>query len=289
MQLFDPGSVAAVAGGSSGIGAAVVRALAAEGVEVIFTYHRGEKAATALAAEIAQTGGQARAHPLDVTDEAQVRAFFREIRRVSGRLDVFVGNAGSGQDGLLASMPLRQFKDVLEVNVVGTFLCCREALRVMAAQRSGSMVLVSSISSFVGREGQANYSAAKGAVSAFTRVLAIEGARYGVRVNSVSPGFVETPMTSNIPEQIVQEEVLIGRMARPSEIADAIVMTASERLSYLVGADLIIDGGATISPTNRPRFRSSGRAQVSRTPMNRIPTSQLLADGKAAGRRKERI
>jgi 3-oxoacyl-[acyl-carrier protein] reductase len=261
MQLFDPGSVAAVAGGSSGIGAAVVRALAAEGVEVIFTYHRGEKAATALAAEIEQTGGQARAHPLDVTDEAQVRAFFREIRRVSGRLDVFVGNAGSGQDGLLASMPLRQFRDVLEVNVVGTFLCCREALRVMAAQRSGSMVLVSSI----------------------------EGARYGVRVNSVSPGFVETPMTSNIPEQIVQEEVLIGRMARPDEIADAIVMTASERLSYLVGADLIIDGGATISPTNRPRFRSSGRAQASRTPMNRIPSSQLLANGKPAGRRKERI
>jgi 3-oxoacyl-[acyl-carrier protein] reductase len=264
MQLFEPGTVAAVTGGSRGIGAAAVRTLADEGVEVFFSYRSGEAAAKALEETVAAAGGKAHALRLDVSDEDQVRSFFRGIKAVSGRLDVFVSNAGTGQDGLIATMPTRQFKAALEVNAVGTFLCCREALRLMVAQRSGAMVIVSSVTALIGRQGQASYSAAKGAVTSLARGLAVEGCRYGVRVNSVSPGFVATDMSSTIPEDIVEQDVLIGRMATPDEIANAIVMAASDRLSYLVGANLIVDGGATMSPPNRPRSLSPRRAGAER-------------------------
>lgn len=245
MRLFEPGSVAVVTGGSRGIGRAVVQALAAEGVKVFFTYRSNADLAKALIGELqaADCGAEAQAHQLDVCDEDQVREYFRMIRKSSGRLDLLVNNAGIARDGLAATMPVTRFREVIEVNVIGAFICSREALRIMLRYQSGSIVFMSSALSHRGGRGQANYCASKGALCSMTHSLALEAAPYGIRVNSVSPGFVETDMTRRLPREALSAVVPIGRLATPGEIARTVLMASSPKLSYMTGSDIVVDGG----------------------------------------------
>lgn len=246
VRMFEPGSVAVVTGGSRGIGRAVVQALAAEGVKVFFTYLSNAEMAKSLLEELSGAGQCAEAHQLDVSDEGQVRDYFRMIRKSGVRPDVVVNSAGIALDGLVATMSLGRFRKVIDVNVIGAFLCGREALRMMVDQRRGSIVFISSALSHRGGRGQANYCASKGALWSLTHALALEAAPYGVRVNSVSPGFVDTDMTRRLPREAINAAIPLGRLARPDEIAQAVLLTCSPRLSYLTGSDVVVDGGLLV-------------------------------------------
>ncbi|WP_198168423.1 3-oxoacyl-ACP reductase FabG [Herbidospora yilanensis] len=246
-MLFAEGSVALVTGGSRGIGRAVALDLAAEGAHVIVNYARSEADAKEVVALIEERGGTATAVRADVTDEDAVRAMFREVRTVRGRLDILVTSAGITLDRYLVAMNLEQFRTPMDVNMLGTFLACREALRLMQHQRRGAIVTLSSTSGLDGGfPGQTNYVASKGAIIAFTQALSNEAAPHGVRANVVAPGFVATDMTRKVPAEIrkqYESRIRLGRMGRPEEIASIVSFLASDKASYISGSVVVAHGG----------------------------------------------
>lgn len=245
--MFAQGSVALVTGGSRGIGAAVATDLAANGVHVVVNYSRSEGSAQELVSRIESEGGSASAVWADVTDEDSVRRMFRTLRSEHGRLDVLVTSAGTTNDRHLVAMSSGQFDETMTLNMKGTFLACREAMRIMQHQRRGSIVTISSVSGLDGGfPGQTNYVASKGAIIAFTKALAYEAAPHGVRVNVVAPGFVETDMTKVIPAKLRESygsRIRLGRMGRPEEIANLVTFLASERASYITSETFVANGG----------------------------------------------
>ncbi|WP_157251766.1 3-oxoacyl-ACP reductase FabG [Nonomuraea typhae] len=246
-MLFAEGSVALVTGGSRGIGRAVALDLAREGAHVIVNYARSERDAKDVVALIQETGGSAEAVQADVADEEAVRQMFRGIRADHGRLDVLVTSAGLTLDRYLITMSQEQFRTPLDVNVVGTFLACREALRLMQNQKRGSIVTISSTSGLDGGfPGQTNYVASKGAIIAFTSALSNEAAPHGIRANVVAPGFVATDMTRKVPTDIrkqYESRIRLGRMGRPEEIAAIVSFLASDKASYISGSVIVAHGG----------------------------------------------
>ncbi|GAA4535640.1 MULTISPECIES: 3-oxoacyl-ACP reductase FabG [Nonomuraea] len=246
-MLFTQGSVALVTGGSRGIGRAVALDLAREGAHVIVNYARSEQDAKEVVALIEEEGGSATSARADVTDEESVRRVFREIRADHGRLDVLVTSAGITQDRFLIAMSLEQFRGPVDTNLIGTFLTCREALKLMQHQRSGSIVTLSSSSGLDGGfPGQTNYVASKGAIIAFTHALSNEAAPHGVRANVVAPGFVATDMTRKVPVAIrkqYESRIRLGRMGRPEEIASIVSFLASDKASYMSGSVVVAHGG----------------------------------------------
>lgn len=246
-MLFAEGSVALVTGGSRGIGRAVALDLAAEGAHVIVNYARSDADAKEVVTLIEERGGTATAVRADVTDEDAVRAMFREVRTVRGRLDILVTSAGITLDRYLVAMNLEQFRTPMDVNMTGTFLVCREGLRLMQHQRRGAIVTLSSTSGLDGGfPGQTNYVASKGAIIAFTRALSNEAAPHGVRANVVAPGFVATDMTRKVPAEIrkqYESRIRLGRMGRPEEIASIVSFLASDKASYISGSVVVAHGG----------------------------------------------
>jgi len=245
--MFTEGAVALVTGGSRGIGRAVAVDLAAHGVHVVVNYSRSEESAKELVARIAADGGSASALRADVTDENAVREMFRALRAEHGRLDVLVTSAGVTRDRHLVAMSSAQFQETMDINMTGTFLVCREALRVMQLQRRGAIVTISSASGLDGGfPGQTNYVASKGAIIAFTKALSYEAAPHGVRVNVVAPGFVETDMTRVIPAKLratYASRIRLGRMGRPEEVAHLVTFLASDRASYITSETFVANGG----------------------------------------------
>ncbi|MEV4750712.1 3-oxoacyl-ACP reductase FabG [Streptosporangium sp. NPDC049248] len=239
--------MALVTGGSRGIGRAVALDLAREGAHVVVNYLRAEQDAKDLVAQIEQEGGGATAVQADVTKEEEVQQLFRGLRSDFGRLDVLVTSAGITRDRHLVAMSLAQFREPMDVNVTGTFLSCREALRIMQHQRRGSIVTLSSVSGLDGGfPGQTNYVASKGAIIAFSKALSYEAAPHGVRVNVVAPGFVATDMTRSVPAQIrkqYESRIRLGRMGRPEEIASIVSFLASDKASYVTGEVMVAHGG----------------------------------------------
>lgn len=240
--MFTEGATAVVVGGARGIGRATVRDLAAHDVRVVVGYSNSADQAADLVEEIVADGGDAVAHHVDVTDEAAVQQMFRWVRGEFGRLDVLVNSAGITKDGFLGSMSRGKFDDVMAVNMFGTFLTCREAVKVMAHQRFGSIVNVASAAFARGVQGQSNYCASKGAVVAFTRALAKETAQFGVRANVVAPGYVDTAMIRSVDPSRAKG-VPLGRFGQPDEIAALVTFLASHRASYMTGSIVVIDGG----------------------------------------------
>ncbi|MGW5050505.1 3-oxoacyl-ACP reductase FabG [Actinokineospora sp. NPDC004072] len=245
--MFSEGAVALVTGGSRGIGRAVAVDLAAHGVHVVVNYSRSEERAKELVAQIEADGGSAGLAKADVTDEAAVREMFRALRAEHGRLDVLVTSAGVTRDRHLIAMSAEMFRETLDINMFGTFLVCREAMRIMQHQQRGSIVAISSTSGLDGGfPGQTNYVASKGAIISFSKTLAAEAAPHNVRVNAVAPGFVETDMTKAIPLKIrsgYESRIRLGRMGRPEEIANLVTFLASEKASYITGTVVVANGG----------------------------------------------
>ena len=241
--------VAIVTGGSRGIGRAVVLMLADNGCNVAFNYLSSKDAADALVKEAEAKGVRCLASQVDVRDFTAVKAWVAEMKEKFGRLDILINNAGIVRDKPLMMMLDEDWNDVIDTNLQGMYHAARSCIVTFLKQRSGNIVNISSVSGVIGLPGQTNYSAAKGAMNAFTKALAKEVAAYGIRVNTVAPGFVETDMLASIDEgqkDKVRESVPLGRFGRPEEVAGCVRFLLSEESGYMTGQIIQMDGGIGI-------------------------------------------
>ena len=245
------GKVALVTGASRGIGRATARRFAAEGARVCLA-DLSVDGASAAAAEFVDEGMDALAVQLDVTRSTEVEAAVGKVVERYGRLDILVNNAGVTRDDLIYKMSGEDWSTVLNVHLNGAFLCSQAAQKYMVQNRYGRIVNVSSTSA-LGNRGQANYSAAKAGLQGFTKTLALELGRYGVTVNSVAPGFIQTEMTRATAERMGVDweefvvsrakEIPVGRGGKPEDVASAILYFASEEASFVSGQVLYVAGG----------------------------------------------
>jgi 3-oxoacyl-[acyl-carrier protein] reductase len=237
--------VALVTGASQGIGRATALALAEAGAKVAVAARNAEKLAS-LAAEIEAAGGQALAVPMDVADAAQVKAGFQQTLAKFGRLDILVNNAAITRDTLALRMRLEDWDAVLRTNLTGAHLCIQQALGAMLKQRSGRIINLTSVVAETGNAGQANYVASKAGLIGLTRAIAVEVASRSITVNAVAPGFVETPMTDVLSQELkdkMKAMIPLGRFGQDREIAAAIVFLASDEAGYITGQVLGVNGG----------------------------------------------
>jgi 3-oxoacyl-[acyl-carrier protein] reductase len=237
--------VAIVTGASQGIGRDTALALSEAGAKVAVAARNEEKLA-ALVAEITAKGGEAFAVKMDVADAAQVKAGFKSILDKFGRLDILVNNAAITRDGLAVRMKADDWDEVLRTNLTGAHLCIQQALPTMMRARTGRIINISSVVARMGNAGQANYVTAKAGLLGLTKAIAMEMASRNITVNAIAPGFIETPMTDVLSEQIKEElkaRIPLGRMGNGREIAAAIVFLASDEASYITGQVLDINGG----------------------------------------------
>ena len=237
---------AVVTGGSRGIGRAVCVALAKQGCNVIVNYCHGETNAQETVALCKAEGVEAVAVQADVSTAEGCKKLFDEAMNAFGRVDVLVNNAGITRDNLILRMTEADFDAVLNANLKGAFLCCKEAARRMVRQRYGRIINLSSVVALRGNAGQTNYAASKAGIIGLTKSLARELASRNVTVNAVAPGFIETDMTATLPEAVRAEMakgIPAGRAGRPEDVANAVAFFAAEQSSYLTGQVLCADGG----------------------------------------------
>jgi 3-oxoacyl-[acyl-carrier protein] reductase len=243
------GSVALVTGASRGIGRAVAVALAAEGAQVVVNYASSSGAAEDLVAQITAAGGSAVALQADVSKVDQVETLIGTVLEKFGRIDILVNNAGITRDTLLLRMKPEDWQAVIDLNLTGVFLCTRAVAKPMLKQRSGRIINIASVAGQMGNPGQANYSAAKAGVIGFTKTVAKELSSRGVTVNAVAPGFIETDMTSDLPNT---EEILkfipLGRFGKPEDIAGMVrFLAADPAAAYITGQVFNVDGGMVMA------------------------------------------
>ena len=252
---------ALVTGAASGIGAGVARALGAAGAAVVINYVTNPAAAEAVAAEIRAGGAEATALQADVSSELEVREMFAKAIAHFGTIDILVNNAGLQQDAPLADMTLAQWNKVIGVNLTGMFLCAREAAREMirrgvradVSRAAGKIVCISSVHEVIPWAGHANYAASKGGVKLLMQSLAQELAPHRIRVNSVAPGAIQTPINRaawETPEALASLLRLIpyGRIGQPEDIGRVVAWLASDDADYIHGQTIFVDGGMTLYP-----------------------------------------
>ena len=243
---------AVVTGSTRGIGREIARELASAGMNVVVnsSSEKSLPAAEALAAEIAgQFGVEAVAVAANVADEAEAGALIAAATDAFGRVDVLVNNAGITRDGLAARMSDEDFDAVIDINLKGTFHCCRAAAKVMMKQRWGRIINMSSVVGVYGNAGQVNYAASKAGVIGMTKTLAKEFARRNITANAVAPGFIATDMTDALSE--AQKEAIVGRigsgrLGEPADIAHLVRFLASDEASYITGQVICVDGGMSL-------------------------------------------
>jgi 3-oxoacyl-[acyl-carrier protein] reductase len=239
--------VAVVTGGTRGIGRAVALEFLSEGANVAVSYVSDDDAARAFLEEAGSKSCMV--HKADVSDSSDVAGFFEAVKARFGDTDILVNNAGVTKDGFLMLMREEDWDMVIAVSLKGAFNCSRAACRGMIAKRSGRIINMVSPSAVTGRAGQTNYSAAKGGVLSLTRSLARELAQFGVTVNAICPGVINTDLTRSLPDRLTKElmgMIPLGRFGEAQEVARAAVYLASGASSYITGQNLPVDGGICI-------------------------------------------
>lgn len=245
--------VALVTGGAKGLGAAMCTLFAKEGAAVAVT-DIDESGAQALAADIEKSGGRSRAYAQDVTDEAAWTSTIEAVQADLGGFDILVNNAGIAIVGTVEDCTLADWRKTMTVNLESVFLGTQAAIRYMKPQRSGSIINISSIEGIVGEPIVAAYNASKGGVRIFTKSAALHCAKsgYGIRVNSVHPGFVDTAMVSGAAQALEDPDAFVadvinrhpvGRLGEPMDVAYAALYLASDESTFICGAEMIVDGG----------------------------------------------
>ncbi|MFS8639842.1 MAG: 3-oxoacyl-ACP reductase FabG [Symbiobacteriaceae bacterium] len=243
------GRAALVTGASRGIGRAIARELAAAGAAVMVTYHRQRALAEAVVAEIRAAGGQAEVRPLDVRDPAACEAAVAATVDRFGRIDILVNNAGTALEKLLVDTTPAEWNDLVAVHLTGMYACTRAALPHMLAQRHGRIITISSIWGITGAAGEVAYSAVKAGQNGFTRALAQEVGRFGITVNAVAPGAIDTDMNSFLQGKELQEwlsRVPVGRLGTPEEVAALVRFLAGPNAGFITGQVISPNGGVVV-------------------------------------------
>jgi 3-oxoacyl-[acyl-carrier protein] reductase len=243
------GKIALVTGGSRGIGKAVVQALAQEGAKVAFVYRSNSEAAEQLVSELELDQREAISLQGDVASKQDADKIVEQVLEKWDKIDILVNNAGIIRDGLLATMSEENWQAVISTNLNSVFNFCQAVTRTMMSARFGRIINMSSIAADVGNPGQANYAASKGGINGFTRCIAAELARRGITVNAVSPGFIETDMTTavrNAAGDQIKKKIPVRRLGQPQDIANAVLFLASDESAYITGQILNVDGGLTL-------------------------------------------
>ena len=258
---FLTGQKAVVTGANSGIGKAVAIALGHAGADVVINYVKGDEEAQAVADEASKLGSKAYIHRADVSKEDDVHGMFEKMIATFGTCDILVNNAGMQWDSPFESMTLQQWQKVIDVNLTGQFLCAREAIREFKRRgvkpevscAAGKIIHMSSVHEVIPWAGHANYAASKGGVMLLMKSIAQEVAPYRIRVNSIGPGAIRTPINRDAwstPEAYEKLLKLIPykRIGEPEDIGRAAVWLASDHADYITGTTLFVDGGMTLYP-----------------------------------------
>jgi 3-oxoacyl-[acyl-carrier protein] reductase len=238
--------IAVVTGGSRGIGRGIALELAKRGATVVVNYNSNADAANEVVGLITGAGGVALAVQGDVSQEEGANAVIKAATDTYGRIDILVNNAGTTRDNVIMLMSADDFDTVLDTNLRSTWLCSKAAVRSMMRKRYGRIINITSISGIMGNGGQTNYSASKAGIIGLTKALAREVGSRGITVNAVAPGFVQTDLTANLPEEMLKklnENIPLGRWATIEDIAYATAFLASDEAACITGHTLTVDGG----------------------------------------------
>jgi len=242
------GKTALVTGASRGIGRAIALELAREGAKVAVNYQSNEAKAQEVANEIKKLGGTCLLAKANLADPKEARAMVQRVAEEFTHLDILVNNAGITRDKLLPKMTDEDWLEVIQTNLNAMFFCTSAAIPFMTLQSYGRIVNISSMNGQTGAVGQANYSASKGGIIAFTRTAALELAKSGITVNTVAPGFTETDMFAKVPVAMqtqIKARIPLGRFAQPEEIGRAVVYLVSDG-DYITGQQINVNGGANM-------------------------------------------
>ena len=239
--------VAIVTGGTRGIGRAIVFELIQNGAKVLFTYLKSDESAGIMLDEIKELKGEAEAVKADVRLYNEAKRTVDETINKFGKIDILVNNAGITKDKALMMMEPAEWSDVINTNLTGYFNMSKACIVTMLKQKSGIIINISSISGVVGLPRQVNYSAAKAGEIGMTKSLAKEVASYGIRVNAIAPGFIDTDMTKDLKQKDeLMKMIPCGRFGKPEEVAKVVTFLASERSAYITGQVIKVDGGLAI-------------------------------------------
>lgn len=239
--------VVLVTGASRGIGKAIALKFGQFGAKVAVNYASSEAEAKEVVEAIKKLGTDAEAYKCNVSSREEVTKMFDDIEaRFGSSVDILINNAGITKDALMLRMTDEAFDKVIDINLKGTFICCQVAFKGMAKKRYGKIVNISSIVGFTGNPGQANYTASKAGVVGMSKTLAAEFAARGVRVNVVAPGFIESDMTSHLPEEVKASflaNIPLKAMGNPDDVANGVIYLSSAESDYITGETLHINGG----------------------------------------------
>ncbi len=237
---------AIVTGGTRGIGKEIAKTLAKNGANIAINYRKYSEEVENLVEELKALGGKALAIKCDISNEDEVNNFIKEVKENFGSIDILVNNAGITKDGLLLRMSEKDFNDVIDVNLKGTFNMTKAVSSIMVKQRVGKIINISSVVGVAGNAGQCNYAASKAGVIGFSKSIARELASRNINVNVIAPGYINTDMTKVLPEK-VREEVLktipMKKIGEPKEIANLVLFLSSDLSNYITGQVINVDGG----------------------------------------------